>query len=109
MVTLKKKLSDDVRFPIYKKALDLIQTAKLDEKYYALPGDNLELCLLLPCILWDLKDLFERPSGYNWYFRETKIAFPEIGPYIEELNSMSHVEYKNKRRGEILQEILKNQ
>lgn len=109
MELLERKLPKRTRFSVYKKAYKLIKCAKPGEKYAKLDQENLELCLLLPVILWNLKDfLDDAPNGKPWIYCHTKIAFPEIETYLNSITECN-LEDRNRRRLEVLEEIIKNQ
>lgn len=87
------ELPREVKLEVYVKALEIIKEDKL---VYGLET-NLFLCLLLPCILWDLKSyLHYQLSGKVWVYYRTKKSFPEINyKAIEELKISSAI---RKRR-----------
>lgn len=70
--TLHKQLPKGVRLFCYKEALDYFENPK--SKYKNRCGGG--LCILLPIVLWDLKDYSENIDKWNWL--DTPIAFPEL-------------------------------
>ena len=70
------------RLPIYKKALEIVQSG--EEAYGMESGDGLGLCLLLPCIWLNLNsflDAFIDEKGKEFSFGETTKYFPEFAKY----------------------------
>lgn len=66
---------DDIRLQVYKKAVKLILTKDEILSYRWAYG----LCLLLPCILWNLPDYeCSSPNDLSWDWRDTKNMFPEL-------------------------------
>lgn len=60
---------DEIRVKVFKKAIDIIKRKK--PKF----GLNaLQLCFILPCILFDQKSYLEG----DWYSFDTRKMFPEI-------------------------------
>ena len=70
------------RLKIYKEALDLI---KDNRDFRTSTGDwvfnDVGLCLILPCLLWDLHYMYNPPNG-NWHNWDTPIMFPELNKFI---------------------------
>lgn len=96
MYTLKEELPKEIRFPIYQKAIDALES-----------GRKHGLCILLPMLLWDLEHyLADTPDGSDWNYRDTVIAFPEIAPYITEIVMSNNPDQVRIRA---LKEIIKNQ
>lgn len=81
--SLREIVPIEIRLQIYKNALLFL---KSDKKYrnseydYNLEYDQAGLCILLPCILWNLKDYLSNPkhSNEDWAYQHTSIAFPEL-------------------------------
>lgn len=62
------------RIEVYKKAIEIIEK---NEIVYELQVRG--LCLLLPCILWNLKSyLDDSPRGCVWNHYDSQKMFPEI-------------------------------
>lgn len=77
--TLGEVVPETIRLEVYKEALDFIEN---DREGYGLDKYD-GLCLLLPCIMWDLNHfLSSDPNGYYWCWDETQYAFPEFGELI---------------------------
>jgi hypothetical protein len=93
------------RIEVYKKALYLIKNSIYD--YYMTSHG---LCLLLPCILWELKTYCdESPDGKDWKISNTGQLFPELNDdVIDSLNSLSGDEEKNPLRIKYLEEWISN-
>lgn len=65
----------EIRLEVYKGTLEILEN-NIDKSGLD-PDDG--LCLLLPCILWDLDFwLGKEPSGGTWIYFETKKSFPEL-------------------------------
>lgn len=74
-LTLKSVIPEEIRLECYKEALDIIEQKK---DVCGLDFDT-SLCLLLPCILWNLDDYRDSsPLGENWSFIHTQTAFKEL-------------------------------
>jgi len=77
------KQSIETRIRVYREAVRQIEN---NEDNYSL-GENYSveysLCLLLPCILWDLSHyLDDSPNGMSWLFSQTVILFPELKEWL---------------------------
>ncbi len=82
------EVPEELRLEIYKEALRLIET---DNEILGTHWDY-GLCLLLPCILWDLDSFTSRgPKGKGWNYRDTTTMFPEIEPIVCELVEVSYL------------------
>ncbi len=99
------EIPKEVKLEVYVKALEIIKEDKL---VYGLEK-NLFLCLILPCILWDLKSYFQyQPNGKVWVYYQTKKSFPEINyEAIEKLKMSSAI--KKRRIKELENAIAKLQ
>jgi len=102
--SLKKEVPKELRLEIYKKALDFYITggmiARMDPK-------NAGLCMLLPCILWNLEDYLDgNPNDdSDWNYHDTQKAFPEITKRI--IYKVRDSEDTVKKRIKILKRIIK--
>ena len=74
-VTLDKPIDDELRLWVYKEAL-LYYTGV---KWTDYGSHSLGLCLLLPCILWNLPSYID--TKFKMY--ETSIGFPELTDFIK--------------------------
>jgi hypothetical protein len=86
MSLLSVEQEPETRLRVYERALELWEDYYKNGQYfpYGPEGENLGLCLLLPCILWDLPHyLSKAPSGEHWDYHKTEIAFPELAKYLE--------------------------
>jgi hypothetical protein len=100
----------EIRIEVYKEAMKII---KRGEPAHGL--HFLELCLLLPCILWNLKHYCDdSPSGLMWYIEETPNMFPELTRNrLNRIISIAwdkmgiHIKEKNKMRIIVLREMIK--
>ena len=83
--TLDEELPVEIRLSVYKKALDYYISVKNggDNKYDLIGEGGGGVCLVLPCILWELDSfLSEDPKGNDWDYSDVKIAFPEIKEWV---------------------------
>ena len=65
---------------MYKEALEIIEK---DIPRFGM--GSFSLCLLLPCILWDLKTASSlTPDGKHWDYIDTIIAFPELKSFLKD-------------------------
>jgi len=81
---LDSEIPPEIRLLVYKKAI-----CQIKRKTYTKYGlESAYLCLLLPCILWNLKT-YENcgPNLYNW--ENTNNAFPEFKE--KEINSITSI------------------
>lgn len=112
MYKLDKELPREVRFPVYKKALEIYKSIIKDNSVeFAGMGvsGGIGLCMILPCILWNLNDYLDNaPDGNHWSFLRTSTAFPEIKEYIPILEAEMDSLRRVYLRIEILEKILNN-
>ena len=102
--SLKIVVPKDIRLSVYKDAIKIFER---NEPAFGMNSKG--LCLLLPCILYDLDHyLKNKKGGEIWSWWETEKAFPEIEPYINELNGTIGNEEKNALRLSILKKIVKD-
>lgn len=85
-----------IRIKIYKKALKILEN---DPELTKRLGTG--ICLVLPCILWDLNHFLDvNPFGEDWNYREAKIAFPELAEFCrmpsEERNTKNRIIFLEK-------------
>ena len=74
-LTLESVIPEEIRLECYKEALEIIEQKK---DVYGLDYDT-ALCLLLPCILWNLDDYRDdSPLDEIWNYRDTQTAFKEL-------------------------------
>lgn len=79
----KKILPDNVvppriRLGVYKEAL-----GNIESNTFKYEMESFGLCLLLPCILWDLKSYLKNaPNGEDWTTEGTQILFPELADFL---------------------------
>lgn len=68
-----------VRLEVYKKAVEIIENQK---DVYKLKKD-FSLCVLLPCILWNLNSCSDyAPNGDYWWTNHTRVMFPELEDFL---------------------------
>lgn len=68
---------EKIRLECYARAIVQIEN-KIYTQTYAVITPS--LCLLLPCILWELNSFREKaPNGQPWNFHDTVNMFPEFG------------------------------
>lgn len=112
-------LPKQTRTEIYKKAISVYQKLLgiIDKHDDCIPEDvygmeNKGLCLLLPCIYYNLKHYCRYPvidgEKYIWEYEDTPIAFPEMKDVISKINGNS-IEEKNRQRLKLLEEILSSE
>jgi hypothetical protein len=79
---LRKVVPPEIRLQIYENALLFFEADDDDysyNHYYKLEKEGAGLCLLLPCILWNLDDYLENQKNNKyWNYSDTSIAFPEL-------------------------------
>lgn len=89
----------EIRLQVYEEAMNAIESNKqvggLREHW---------LCLLLPCILWDLKDYkLDAPCGKEWLIMNTTDMFPELTyEVIMKLEPIRNKTQANAKRIEFL-------
>lgn len=117
-IDIKKTVPQAIRLQVYKESLKILQDVnnsikyKIEQKkYYGMFG-SIGLCVLLPCVLWDLESLLD--NGYNfkvWDYRDTIIGFPELKSKIDLIYHTKSIDpyKKNKIRIEILKGIINDQ
>lgn len=66
------------------------------------------LCLLFPCLLWDLDEyLSYAPNGRYWSYSQTSSSFPELtDEVITEISKTKTDNLANKLRIEFLKEFI---
>ena len=99
------------RLAVYKQAVEHIKTKSCKH----LCGTNQPhlsgLCLLLPCILWDLNHYADRsPSGVYWSYYDTSKMFPELTE--EDIISITSITYcgedtSDKQRIKLLKKYIR--
>jgi hypothetical protein len=102
ITSLLEIVSVDIRISVYKKAIKLIEKQII---FASVEGYG--LCLLLPCILWDLKHYCDlAPNGKDWEYRDTIIAFPELTEemIVELLDVEATI--RNIKRVELLKQFI---
>lgn len=85
MSLLRVEQEPEIRLGTYEKALELLEDHYNEGKYYpyAPRGEELGLCILLPCILWDLNNYLDPdPNEEYWNYSDTTRAFPELAKYL---------------------------
>lgn len=75
ITTLREELPTEVRLEVYKEALELFESGKINSDKYC-NG----FCLLFPMLLWDIEFSARDPHGKIWNFSDTKYAFSELTP-----------------------------
>ena len=106
-INLGEPVPDELRLEVYieaKKCVEQMLEGTFN-KYRA--ECDLGLCLLLPCVLWDLEDYCENsPADVDWDYNDTAKSFPEISEWIPKIESMEHCR-KNKVRLECIESAIK--
>ena len=76
----------ELRLQTYKEAIEIIEKGehKFEMKQF-------QLCVLLPCIFWDLKTFNEdyKVKTY-WFSEDTSIMFPELDNLLKKIGFMGH-------------------
>lgn len=99
----------ETRLATYERALELLEDFYSTGKYlpYSPKGESLGLCLLLPCILWDLHSyLSDDPDDKSWDYEDTQIAFPELSNYLDAISDAQGNTEKNNCRLECLKKMI---
>lgn len=111
MSLLRIEQEPETRLSVYERALEL-----LSEQYrtgkplpYAGKNDRLGLCILFPCILWDLNHYLDLgPDEENWNYHDTPMAFPELAKYLPLIEKMEPGTEKNNCRLEYLKKMIED-
>ena len=83
----KRVVPKKVRLEVYERAIEIIEK---NEKQSQMSGHS--LCLLLPCILWNLNRFTNcKPNGEPFRYENTKYMFPELTEKI--LDDIKHNSY----------------
>jgi len=101
---LLKEVPKDIRLEVYKEALDIIINNKIIKS-----NSGYNLCILLPCLLWDLEDYWDiSPNGETWHYQETIKAFPELTQkFINNINKITNINDRHNMRINLLQTSIK--
>ena len=103
--TLGEVVPEKIRLEVYKEALDFIENDR--EKYGLDKYDG--LCLLLPCIMWDLDHFLNSdPNDYYWYWDETADSFPEFGELIHLITKCIDEDEEVEARIKVLKSCIKS-
>ena len=73
-----KKVRKRVRLIVYKNALKFIKANYKSGHFSGLTSVDSGLCLLLPCMLWNVHFLDPAPNTRHWSYYETTKMFPEL-------------------------------
>lgn len=96
----------DIRLQTYIDTLGYYEQRKWDEEdesegYY---GDG--LCLVLPCIMWDLYNyLSNTPDGEYWDWTDTQKAFPEL---FRDIHKIYGAKRNRLNRNNVRMKLLRN-
>lgn len=109
-IRLDEVVPEKIRFSVYKKVLEILKTIKNNKSLYGMSSydNSFGLCLLLPCVLWNINYLDDAPYGENWNWHDVPDAFPEVADGIKIIESAKS-EDKPQLRIQILEEIINNQ
>lgn len=100
--SLKDVVPKHIRLSVYKQAIKLIETNQ-----YVSQMSSFGLCLLFPSLLWDLECFTDfAPSGIDWEYQDTRIAFPELTKSNLEKIYYYHDDDKNNIRLDLLKEFV---
>lgn len=87
----------ELRKEVYREALRIIEIGK---PRYSI--DSFGLCLLLPCVLWELRHVLENaPNGKDWDFYHTENMFPELKDFL-----IKGKKYTNQERINFLKSVI---
>jgi hypothetical protein len=101
---------EDIRIEIYTQAITHIETKSRKYIDSDRDGNVFSLCLLLPCILWDLPTyLSYAPEVRLWDYRDITTMFPEMKNAVKTINdakkfgkcTFSKGEYTEKELNEV--------
>ena len=102
--TLGEIVPETIRLEVYKEALDFIEND--GEKYGLDKYDG--LCLLLPCVMWDLDHYLNNdPNNCCWAYTETIKSFPEFGELIHSIIKCVDKNVEVESRIEVLKSCIK--
>ena len=87
------------RIEVYKSSLDILNDDRMKYHYSG-------LCIMLPCILWNLNSHLDSVNGEEWDWMETKNMFPEIEPFIESICILETIDERITKRISIIEKIL---
>lgn len=74
-----KVVNAEKRLSVYKAAIKFInRKKKRPHRVYNLSSYDAGLCILLPCILWNINYLKNGPYNISWDYRKTSKMFPEL-------------------------------
>lgn len=92
----------EIRIKVYEEALNHILNIKRHR------SDCFGLCLILPCILWDLNTAIDTaPDGFDWHYESTSYAFPELdNKVLKKLQNLRTESTKNLFRVKFLKESI---
>lgn len=94
----------EIRLEVYKEALEIFKNNTKKSDLNTKSG----LCLLLPCILWDLENFLDKaPDGKHWSYSDTGKRFPELTDNVIEDIEKCGEEEAIKKRTEYLEQFIK--
>lgn len=92
----------EIRHEVYKEALKIVKNFN---RNYGLTDPH--LCLLLPCILWQLENyIYATPCGELIDYTETENMFPEIRDIAKDIECLEL--YQSQRKKQIRIQYLTN-
>ena len=96
---------ENIRLSVYRKAAEIIR-----EKIWLYQLSEPYLCLLLPCILWELNSFLDKdPNDNIWHDPDTTLMFPELTKdVIRSIESTNTVNEANNLRLEFLKQFIAN-
>ena len=105
---LRVEVPKELRLEIYKKAVEYYNNYNPQKDWGVAKTKGRGLCVVLPCILWDLVSYWEIPPHLteSWKHYDTQIAFPEIKPWIQYAVLKKFDDINISMRIEFLQEII---
>ena len=81
---LRVEVPKELRLEIYKKAVEYYNNCNPQKDWGVAKTKGRGLCVVLPCILWDLVSYCENPPHLteSWDWGDSVVAFPELQKVI---------------------------
>lgn len=106
---LDQPVPKEIRLQVYKEIINLYDS---DSKRVYQGDDKRRykrgLCILLPIVLWDIKDAMTRsPDNSFWWAYQTQKAFPELTEeHIQNLSKLEEGPIKNLKRYNLINQFI---
>lgn len=115
--TLEKKLPLEIRREVYIEAHRRLKDSLRDDNDYDIKElfgtMSGQLCLILPCILWDLPHYMYNGPHRAWHWEEVGTAFPEIqelvdntAKYLGELDGVERIQARIDFLNKIIETLI---